>query len=151
MEYISYLNTIFQRDLEKLKKEINAYQEEAQLWIVDKDIKNCGANLCLHIVGNLNTYIGADLGDTGYVRQRDLEFAQKDVPRATLIAMVNNTQAMIDQTLKQLAVERLEEKSHRSTSSHKEMTIGFFLMHLATHLAYHLGQVNYHRRLLDKE
>ena len=150
MNYINHLNTIFQRDLEKLKTEINAYQDETKLWVIDQEIKNCGGNLCLHLVGNLNTFIGGDLGNTGYVRQRDLEFSQKDVSRETLIDMVGETQQMIDKTLKLLAPERLDEMSHRSTSSHKEMTIGFFLMHLATHLAYHLGQVNYHRRLLDQ-
>ena len=85
---IENLRTLFKRDLERLQQEIEQYQNEADLWVTDGKISNSAGNLCLHLVGNLNTYIGLEFGKTGYVRNRDLEFSQKGVPQAELIKMV---------------------------------------------------------------
>ncbi|WP_245221914.1 hypothetical protein [Pedobacter kyungheensis] len=79
------LKKLFNRDLHKLKAEIELYQNEANLWIIDQDIANSAGNLCLHLIGNLNTYIGATLGGSGYIRNRELEFTLKNVPRGELI------------------------------------------------------------------
>jgi len=74
------LASIITRDLQKLKLEIESYKDESNLWRIEKNIANPAGNLCLHLVGNLNTYIGATLGQTGYVRDRDAEFALKNIP-----------------------------------------------------------------------
>lgn len=145
---IDTLRQIFRRDLDKLAEEISQYKDEKNIWIVEKEISNCGGNLCLHLVGNLNAFIGAGLGNTGYVRRRDLEFSQKDVPRAELIQAVKNTKEMVDKALSELTPEDLEKDFPIVVFKGKMSTL-FFLVHLSTHLAYHLGQVNYHRRLLD--
>jgi len=139
---------LFIRDLNKLKTEIESYNSEENLWIVDKDISNCAGNLCLHIVGNLNAYIGAKLGNTGYVRQRDLEFSTKHVSKLELISQVDAVLITVVNTLETLSVEDLEKEYTREVIE-DQMTTGYFLVHLTTHLAYHLGQINYHRRLLD--
>ena len=146
---IDILKTLFKRDLNKLKKEIAAYQNEENIWIVDKNITNCGGNLCLHLLGNLNHFIGTLLGETGYVRQRDLEFSLKNVPRTTLIEQVEDTMEMIEKVLNQLTEADLA-KEYPIIVFKERMPTGFFLTHLTTHLTYHLGQVNYHRRLLDE-
>ena len=142
------LKYLFKRDLEKLKREIIAYQREENIWTVDKNITNSGGNLCLHLVGNLNTFVGVHLGDTGYIRQRELEFSLKDVPRATLVQQVEDTITMIENTLNQLTEADLE-KEYPVIVFKNKMDTGLFLTHLTTHLTYHLGQINYHRRLLD--
>ena len=146
---IDTLKILFKRDLNKLVDEINAYQKEANIWIVDKNITNCAGNLCLHLIGNLNHFIGTLLGETGYVRQRDLEFSLKNVPRATLIEQVEDTTEMIEAVLSQLSETDLNQE-YPIIVFKKKMATGFFLTHLTTHLNYHLGQVNYHRRLLDE-
>ena len=74
------LKSLYNRDLNKLKFEIESYKDERSIWAVDKTISNSAGNLCLHLVGNLNAYIGAELGKTSYVRNRDLEFSLKDIP-----------------------------------------------------------------------
>ncbi len=79
------LRSLYQRDLNKLKMEIGAYQNEENLWKTDKNISNSAGNLCLHLIGNLNHFIGTHLGNTGYVRQRELEFSLKDIPKTELI------------------------------------------------------------------
>ena len=72
------LTSLFNRDLDRLQKEIELYSNENTIWHTEKGIANSAGNLCLHLIGNLNTYIGKELGSTGYVRNRELEFSQKD-------------------------------------------------------------------------
>ncbi|MBJ2125457.1 DinB family protein [Flavobacterium sp. IB48] len=145
---IESLKSLFNRDLNKLKTEIELYQKENTIWAIDKNISNSAGNLCLHLIGNLNTYIGAEIGKTGYVRDRPLEFSLKDIPKSELILKIENTIEVINNTLDSLTEKDLEEV-YPQIVFEKEMTTGFFLIHLSTHLAYHLGQINYHRRLLD--
>jgi uncharacterized damage-inducible protein DinB len=111
-------------------------------------ISNSAGNLCLHIIGNLNDFIGAGLGNTGYIRQRDLEFSQKNIPRETILKHIEQTKSMIKQTLESLSETDLQREYKRSPFE-DYMTTGYFLVHLAMHLAYHLGQINYHRRMLN--
>lgn len=142
------LRSLFKRDLTRLKVEIESYQSESNLWIVEQGIANSAGNLCLHLIGNLNTYIGANLGQSGYVRNRELEFSLKDIPKQELIEKIEETLKVIDQTLSKLTPGQLEAEYPFLVL--KEMTsTQFLLVHLATHLNYHLGQINYHRRLLD--
>ena len=145
---IGTLKKIFQRDLEKLKLEIISYNNESNLWRIDKGIANSAGNLCLHLVGNLNTYIGAEIGKTGYVRDRDLEFSQKNIPKGELVKMIEDTITVVANGLNKLKEEDLESEYPLLVLKEKTST-GYFLIYLAVHLGYHLGQVNYHRRLLD--
>ncbi|KIO51240.1 DinB family protein [Flavobacterium hibernum] len=144
---IETLKSLFNRDLNKLKVEIELYENENQIWLIDKNISNSTGNLCLHLIGNINTYIGTELGKTGYIRDRPLEFSLKDIPRSELISKINNTILVVNNTLDTLTENDLQA-IYPQIVFEKEMTTGFFLVHLATHLAYHLGQINYHRRLL---
>lgn len=146
---IEVIRTLFNRDLNKLKSEIEAYQDESRLWLSSGTISNSAGNLCLHLVGNLNTYLGAEVGKTGYIRDRPLEFSQKDVPRAELILMVEATIKVVNHSLDQLTEADLQKEYPLLVFAEKTST-EYFLVHLTTHLAYHLGQINYHRRLLDK-
>jgi uncharacterized damage-inducible protein DinB len=141
------IRSLFNRDLNKLKTEIEAYQNEENLWIIDKSIANSAGNLCLHLIGNINHFIGAQLGSTGYIRHRELEFSLKDVPRAELIEKIEATIAMIDSVLPQLSEEDVK-KEYPLVVFESKMTTDYFLIHLVAHLDYHLGQINYHRRLL---
>ena len=145
---IETLQKIFKRDLEKLKQEIASYRDESNLWKIDKSIANSSGNLCLHLVGNLNAYIGAEIGKTGYVRNRDLEFSLKNIPQAQLVKMIEDTIVVVEDGLSKLNENDLEREYPLLVFKEKTST-GYFLIHLAAHLGYHLGQVNYHRRLLD--
>ena len=140
---------ILKRDLTKLKSEISSYNDESELWITEKDISNSAGNLCLHILGNLNHFIGATLGKSGYIRQRNSEFSLKDIPRKELLKMIEDTKTTVINALKDLNEENLQDV-YPIKVFEDEMTIEFFLIHLATHLNYHLGQINYHRRLMAR-
>ncbi|WP_422104066.1 DinB family protein [Winogradskyella sp.] len=141
---------LFKRDLNKLKDEVRAYTNEANLWLVTEGISNSAGNLSLHLVGNLNHFIGATLGNSGYVRRRDLEFSLKNVPRSEMMRQIDETLIMIETVLPQLSDTDLE-KEYRRNPFEDYMTTEYFLVHLTTHLTYHLGQINYHRRLLDTD
>ena len=142
---------LFARDLNKLIKEIELYSTEDNLWKVSEGISNSAGNLTLHIIGNLNTFIGATLGNTGYQRNREAEFSSKNVPRATIIEQLNNTINVIESTLSKITEHDMEKNFPVVVFKEKgETSTAYFLMHLSTHLNYHLGQINYHRRLLDQ-
>lgn len=139
---------IFTRDLNKLKIEIDAYKREENLWLLDKEITNSAGNLCLHLVGNLNHFIGAILGDSGYIRQRNLEFSLKNVLKTELLQQIDDTMQLVENVLVKLTAEDLE-KQYPINVFKEPMSTEYFLVHLTTHLSYHLGQINYHRRLID--
>ncbi|MFM9903106.1 MAG: DinB family protein [Pyrinomonadaceae bacterium] len=150
---IKTLKELYNRDLKKLRTEVESYSDEAALWTVSGEITNSAGNLCLHLVGNLKAFIGAQLGDSGYVRQRDLEFSTKGTPRAGLLQMIDETIVDVAAGLDKVTPEQLEAEYPIVVFADRTepMTTGWFLIHLATHLNYHLGQINYHRRLFDSE
>lgn len=146
---IESLSQLYERDLDKLLQELKAYKNEENLWLIDGEIANSGGNLVLHLCGNLRHFIGAMLGGSSYIRQRDDEFALKDVKRYELVSQINQTKKSVLETLAELPEEKLDEIYPVNVLG-KEMTTLFFLHHLYGHLNYHLGQINYHRRLFDK-
>jgi hypothetical protein len=139
---------IYDRDIERLKKEIESFNEENNLWRITGNIKNSAGNLCLHLVGNLNHYIGKNIGNSDYKRDRDAEFSLKNVPKQTLVQQVGETKKIVLAALKKITEKDLKE-NHVENVFGYEMTNEFFLVHLAAHLSYHLGQINYIRRILE--
>jgi len=139
---------IFERDLNQLIKEIELYKNEQNLWLLDKEIKNSAGNLCQHLIGNLNHFIGAQLGKTGYIRKRELEFSLSNIPVSQLNKEVEATKKVVIDTLSKLKNDDLNSDYPIEVFG-APMSTQYFLVHLTTHLAYHLGQINYHRRLLD--
>ena len=144
---IETLQILFKRDLLKLKTEIESYQSEENIWKISQHISNSAGNLCLHLIGNLNHFIGAITGKTGYIRNRESEFSLKDVPRTQLTEMIDNTILVIENTLNNLDEDDLK-KEYPLVVFEDKMSTEFFFTHLTAHLSYHLGQINYHRRLL---
>jgi hypothetical protein len=140
-----HLSSLICRDLEKLISELRSYSQEADIWKTSGTIPNSAGNLILHLVGNLNFYLGAVLGGSDYVRNRDLEFSAKGIAREQLVAMVEETIGMVKDTLSTLSPEELGKEYPVVVLGETKPT-GYFLLHVAMHLAYHLGQINYHRR-----
>lgn len=138
---------IFERDLQKLEEEIKLYPTDKSLWTVRGNIKNAGGNLCLHLCGNLQYYIGSILGGTDYKRNRELEFSATGLTKAQLISEIQKTKKAVVVTLTRLDVFLMEREYPMQVFDYN-MTTTFFMIHLAAHLNYHLGQINYLRRLL---
>jgi uncharacterized damage-inducible protein DinB len=146
---IETLKALFKRDLNKVKSEIELYKNESRIWHFEKNIANSAGNLCLHLVGNLNAYIGVGLAKTNYVRQRDLEFSLKNIARTELIKKIDDTLVVVEKGLNNLSEDQLKNNFPVKIWE-KETEMEYTLIHLVTHLNYHLGQINYHRRLLDE-
>jgi hypothetical protein len=145
---ISDLIFMFDRDITRLKQEIEGFYHEDNLWLTVGSTKNSAGNLCLHLVGNLKTYIGKNIGNHPYVRNRDAEFSSKGVPRQTLVQQVEETKSIVIATLQGLDAAKLEALHVEEALGYK-MTNRFFLIQLSAHLSYHLGQINYLRRVLE--
>lgn len=145
---IETLLNLYIRDIEKLKTEITLYKKEENLWKLSGEILNSTGNLCFHLCGNLQHFIGAVLGNSGYVRNRDAEFSRKDVPLKELVDEIELTVKIVEKTLKELNEDDLQ-KIYPINVFGYEMTTEYLLTHMAAHLTYHLGQINYYRRMLD--
>lgn len=144
---IDTLLSLFDLNLKKLISEIELYENEEDIWRIEKNISNSAGNLALHIVGNLNTYIGKEIGETNYIRNRELEFSNKNIPRQDLIKSINETRAILTETLKALSNKDLK-REYPILVLVERTTTEYLLVHLVTHLSYHLGQINYHRRFI---
>jgi uncharacterized damage-inducible protein DinB len=144
---IQTISELFIRDLNKLKEELNLYPTEQKIWEVSSGISNSTGNLCLHIVGNLKYFIGAVLGKTGYIRERELEFSLKNIERTQLVLSVDETIFVIENTLKNLG-DSILSNNYPIEKRGEIVSTDHMLLHLYGHLTYHLGQINYHRRMI---
>lgn len=139
---------LFERDLKKLRNEISSYKDEENIWKIEKSIFNSAGNLTLHLIGNLSHFICATLGNNGYVRDRQKEFLLKNISSNILVEEIEKLRREIKKTLLNIQEEDFD-KIYPINVFEVEKSTEFFLIHLSTHLNYHLGQINYHRRLLD--
>lgn len=135
------------RELRSLRLELEAYPDERLLWALPRGIPNSAGTLALHLAGNLRHYVGALLGGSGYVRNREEEFAARDLPRAVLLEQIAEAEEAIRSTLSRLTDGQLSAEFPEPIREHRLET-GEVLIHLAVHLGYHLGQMSYHRRLV---
>ena len=144
---IQELKAILLRDLAALRKEVEQYPDEAALWRPLPGIANPGGNLALHLAGNLQFFFGAQLARSGYVRDREREFAVRDLPRAQVLQEVDAAVKAVEAGLAALDPADLAREFPVPLGGHLLPT-GQFLMSLVAHLGYHLGQINYHRRMV---
>lgn len=142
---IPSLAALFARDLAALRREVEAYPDDEHPWREVPGLTNAGGTLVLHLAGNLQHYIGAVLGQSGYVRDRPAEFSRRGVPRRELTAELDRAARAVADTLERLNPARLQEPFPEPLANHRFITADL-LIHLAVHLGYHLGQVDYHRR-----
>jgi hypothetical protein len=144
------LAALFRRDLAKLSKQIEAFPTDEALWQTLPGVKNAAGNLALHIEGNLSEFVGRQLGGLPYQRNRDLEFSSREGSRAELGARLARLRESIPAVIAGLTADQLERE-------YPEIVLGAatstreFLVHLYGHLNWHLGQVDYLRRLLIKD
>ena len=137
--------SILDRDLRTLRREIEAYPDEGQLWQELPGQPNTAGTLALHLAGNLQHYIGARWGGTGYVRDRAAEFARRGVSRAALIGDIEAARSAVALALSRVSAGELAQDYPEEIGGTRVRT-GEYLVHLCTHMAYHLGQVDAHRR-----
>ena len=135
------------RELRTLERELNAYPSEAQIWELPAGLPNSAGTLALHAAGNLRHFVGAVLGGSSYVRDRDAEFSRRNVPRAELIEDLRHAERAVRETLPSLDAARFAE-TYPLPVANRRVNTGEFMTHLVAHLAYHAGQLNFHRRIV---
>ncbi|MDQ2720037.1 MAG: DinB family protein [Bacteroidota bacterium] len=141
------ITQFFEKDLDKLIEEISLFKNEEDVWKTKKGISNSAGNLTLHLIGNLNYFIGTALGHTNYIRNRDKEFSLKNIPREKLIEDLKELPEMIGRTLSKISDDEAKITFPWPVND-KELSIQNMMIHLLAHLNYHLGQINYLRRIL---
>lgn len=144
------LSELYERDLNKLKAEIEQFSDETDLWQTRGGVANSAGNLCMHLTGNLKHFIGSVLGDSGYIRDRDSEFSSTGISKQMLIFDIDSTRDIVKSTLARMTGDDLAKNYPLEVFGHP-MTTEYFLTHLTTHFNYHLGQLNYLRRLLAEK
>lgn len=143
--FIEHIHHIMIRELEGMKRELLAYQDEADIWRSVPGVPNTAGTIALHVAGNLQHFVGAQLGSSGYVRDREAEFGRRDVPVSEMVEELDKTIAALDATFATLEEEAMDRPFPQEVADVRP-TVGEFLVHLVAHLAYHLGQIDYHRR-----
>jgi uncharacterized damage-inducible protein DinB len=149
MSMSTYVHAILVRDLHALRREVEAYPDDASIWAVPEGIANSCGTLVLHLAGNLRTYVGQQLGGVAYERDRPREFSARNLPRAELLRDIDDTIAAVHAAKPKLSDEALAARFPLAIGPVTVNTEDF-LLHVAVHLGYHLGQVDYHRRLVTK-
>ncbi len=146
----TYLVTLFTRELNKVKNELSLYPDEKMVWETVPGISNSAGNLTLHIIGNLKHFIGATLGHSNYVRQREMEFSTIFTERTELLKGIDETIAVISSTIPLINEETWQSIFPLKINEEAYPTI-LFIHHLLIHLGYHQGQINYLRRTLSNK
>lgn len=143
-----YVARVMVRDVNAVRRELEAYPDERSVWALPPGVANSAGTLSLHIAGNLQHFIGAVLGKSGYVRDRAAEFAKRDVPRSALIVELEAAMVAVGLGMSQVREAQFEEDFPEVIAGYRVST-GEWLIHLVAHLGYHLGQIDYHRRLVS--
>ena len=138
---------IMQRELRAVRRTVEAYPTDASLWEHPAGLPNAGGTLVLHICGNLQHFLGAVIGKTGYKRDRDAEFAMRNVSRDVLLTEIDATSRAVERGLTTITDNHMAEL-YPDQVANRTVSNGDFIVHLAVHLGYHLGQLDYHRRVV---
>lgn len=141
------LELLVTRELRAVRREIEAYPDDASIWRTVPGIPNTAGTLALHVAGNIRHFIGAIVGADGYIRDRDAEFSQRDVPRHELLAGIDAAIAAVQRAMKSKG-DALFRRPYPELIAKRTVSGADFMVHLVAHLAYHLGQIDYHRRMV---
>lgn len=141
------ISHMIQRELRTLRRQLLAYENEADIWKTATGISNSAGNLALHLAGNLRHFIGHVIGGSDYQRDRDFEFNGRNIPRDELLEHIEAAVREVNSALAELPEAELDKSYPLPVAGHHPQ-IREYIIHLAVHLAYHLGQIDYHRRLI---
>ncbi len=147
MSFTRDLAVLFRRDLAMLYEQVKAFPDDQVLWQRLPGIANSPGNLVLHLEGNLREYIGRQLGKVPYSRQREMEFSSTGIGRAELGARIAELTTLIPGVLEGLSSAEMESE-YPQVVLERALSTQAFLVHLYGHLNWHLGQIDYARRIL---
>jgi len=144
------LTLLLTRELESFGREIALFPDDESIWRTCEGVSNSAANLALHVAGNIRHFIGAEIGGTGYVRDRASEFARRSGARAEVAAELTDAAATVRTVLARLTDADLEV-TRTPPGVPSPITTRRFLVHLCVHAGFHLGQAGYLRRIVTAD
>lgn len=147
MNDCALVQRMLRRELETFRRELELFPDDETVWKTIPGVTNSAGNLALHVAGNLQHFVGAVLGGTGYTRDREREFGRRSGTRREVIGEIDAALRVVDDVLPRVPAARLAEEFSEAVAGVRVPT-GLFLLHLATHAAFHLGQAGYLRRAL---
>lgn len=140
------LAALYIRDLGRLVQELRAFPDTPALWRVAPGVINAAGTLALHLEGNLREYVGRQLGQMAYTRDRPREFSARDIEQAELVSRIEALRDAIPKVIGALSPGRLDA-TYPEPFDGSPISTRQFLIHLSGHLNYHLGQIDYLRRV----
>jgi hypothetical protein len=143
------LASLFRRDLERLTRQVESFPNDETLWRTRPGVTNAAGSLALHLEGNLREFVGRQLGQIDYERNRELEFSARGLTRQELVIRLTELRSSIPSVIENLSAEQLEAEYPQVVLQTATST-GEFLIHLYGHLNWHLGQLDYLRRILSE-
>lgn len=144
------VQAILLRELGAVRRSVEVYPDDASLWVERRGLPNPGGTLVLHMAGNLQHFVGAVLGNSGYRRDRAAEFSRRGVSRADLLDEIDAAAEAVERGMNAISDDAMADAYPESIAG-RSVATGDYLAHLAAHLAYHLGQLDYHRRVVTGE
>ena len=144
------LSILLERELATFQRELDLFPDDATIWKTAHGMGNPAGNLALHVAGNLQHFVGAVLGGSGYARHRELEFSRRSGTRSEVAAELEAAAAVVRQVLPGLSEERLAAIYPEKLNG-LSLRTDRFLMHLCVHAGYHLGQAASVRRVVTGE
>jgi hypothetical protein len=147
--FIEHIHHIMVRELEGMKRELLAYPDQTDIWRSMPGLPNAAGTIALHVAGNLQHFVGAQLGESGFVRDREAEFSRRDVPAAGIVAELDEAIGALNEAFSSLEEDAMDRPYPQEIVGVRP-TAGEFLVHLVAHLGYHLGQIDYHRRCVTE-
>jgi uncharacterized damage-inducible protein DinB len=121
-----------------------------RLWAKPYPYANSIGHLLLHLTGNLNNYVGAQIAKTGYVRNRPLEFTDASKhPKEKVLADFDAAIAMVVATIRKQSSEDWAAPYSDPTEPRTNTRFGCF-MRMAAHAYHHTGQIIYLTKELTK-
>ena len=144
------MQAILLRELGAVRRTVEVYPDDASLWAERSGLPNPGGTLVLHVAGNLQHFVGAVLGNSGYRRDRTAEFSRRGVSRVGLLEEIDAAAGAVERGMNAVSDDAMTAPYPEPISG-RTIATGDFLAHLAAHLAYHLGQLDYHRRVVTGE
>ncbi|MBN1427349.1 MAG: DUF1572 family protein [Anaerolineae bacterium] len=102
-----------------------------------------------HLTGNLNHYFGVGVLENGYVRDRDREFVEGDIPKEKLLADLRAAVEVAKKAAEQVTDEQILRRPYRTPNGEEYESLAYHATRNAMHFALHYGQIDYVKDIVE--
>jgi hypothetical protein len=144
------LSRYYQSRAERIRTLLAPLSDD-HIWLRPYPYGNSIGHLLLHLTGNLNYYIGAQIANSGYVRDREVEFTdQGRKTKEALLKAFEDTMVMVQDTIaRQSAGDWTAVYSAKGLESAGDRFTAF--LRCAAHIDHHVGQMIYLCKEIERQ